>query len=167
MDSAAALLSYTAENKIRNEMERGLSQEWKGIPMSRRKLREQIFKILFCKEFYNGEGMKEQLALFLEHSDPEQAPGIEQHHDYIRHKISRIIDHLNEIDQQIEDASKGWKLSRMGKVDLALLRLAVYEMKFEEDIPVGVAINEAVELAKRYGTDDSSSFINGILAKLA
>ena len=54
----------------------------------------------------------------------------------------------------------------MGKVDLTLIRLAVYEMKYEEDVPVGVAINEAVELAKSYGTDDSASFVNGILAKL-
>lgn len=62
--------------------------------------------------------------------------------------------------------AQGWKTSRMGKVDLTLIRLAVYEMKFEEDVPAGVAINEAVELAKAYGTDDSSSFVNGILAKL-
>ena len=55
----------------------------------------------------------------------------------------------------------------MGKVDLTLIRLAVYEIKFEEEVPTGVAINEAVELAKNYGTDDSASFVNGILAKLA
>ena len=62
--------------------------------------------------------------------------------------------------------TRGWKTARMGKVDLTLLRLAVYEIKFEDDIPTGVAINEAVELAKKYGTDDSSSFVNGILAKI-
>ena len=63
--------------------------------------------------------------------------------------------------------AKGWKTSRMGKVDLTIIRLAVYELKYEEDIPTGVAINEAVELAKKYGTDTSSSFVNGVLAKLA
>ena len=73
---------------------------------------------------------------------------------------------LSEIDAMINEAAKGWKTSRMGKVDLTIIRLAVYEMKFEEDIPTGVAINEAVELAKAYGTDESASFVNGILAKL-
>ena len=67
----------------------------------------------------------------------------------------------------INAVTKGWKTGRMGKVDLTLLRLAVYEIKFEEEIPTGVAINEAVELAKKYGTDGSFSFINGILAKIA
>ena len=67
----------------------------------------------------------------------------------------------------INEAAKGWKTTRMGKVDLTLIRLAVYEIKFEEEVPTGVAINEAVELAKNYGTDDSASFVNGILAKLA
>ena len=72
-----------------------------------------------------------------------------------------------EIDRMLNETSEGWKTSRMGKVDLAILRLAVYEMFFDEDVPVSVAINEAVELGKRFGTDDSSSFINGILGKLA
>ena len=67
----------------------------------------------------------------------------------------------------INEAATGWKTSRMGKVDLTLLRLAVYEIKFEEDIPTKVAINEAVELAKRYGTDSSPAFVNGVLAKIA
>ena len=76
------------------------------------------------------------------------------------------MEHLEEIDAAINEVSEGWKTTRMGKVDLTLIRLAVYEMKHEEDIPVGVAINEAVELAKQYGTDDSPAFINGVLAKL-
>jgi len=131
--------------------------------MSRRELREQIFRMLFRTEFFDREEIKEQLLLFLE----EMEKGEQKDFTYIREKITNIINHLEEIDQQINEASKGWKTSRMGKVDLTLIRLAVFEMKFEEDIPVGVAINEAVELAKQYGTDDSSSFVNGILAKLA
>lgn len=67
----------------------------------------------------------------------------------------------------IAGVAEGWKINRMSKVDLTIMRLAYYEMKFDDDIPVIVAINEAVELAKKYGGDDSSSFINGILAKLA
>ena len=74
---------------------------------------------------------------------------------------------IPEIDEMLNRTTEGWKTTRMGKVDLAILRLAVYEMKFDEDVPVGVAINEAVELAKRFGRDQSPSFINGILGKLA
>ena len=74
---------------------------------------------------------------------------------------------LQQLDQEINEAAKGWKTSRMGKVELTILRLAVYEMKHDEDVPVGVAINEAVELAKQYGQDDSPAFINGILGKAA
>ena len=76
-------------------------------------------------------------------------------------------EHLPELDKQIEEVSVGWKLNRMSKVDLAILRLAAYELLLDENIPTGVAINEAVELAKKYGGDSSSSFVNGILAKLA
>ena len=80
---------------------------------------------------------------------------------------SKINAQLTTRDTAIGEASKGWKVSRMAKVDLALIRLAVYEMKYEEDVPVKVAINEAIELAKQYGTDDSPAFVNGVLAKLA
>ena len=84
----------------------------------------------------------------------------------IQDKFEQILARLSGIDEMINQVAQGWKTSRMGKVDLTLIRLAVYEMKYEEDVPVGVAINEAVELAKSYGTDDSASFVNGILAKL-
>ena len=82
-------------------------------------------------------------------------------------KYHHVNEHITEIDEMLNRTSEGWKTTRMGKVDLAILRLAVYEMKFDEDVPVGVAINEAVELAKRLGRDQSPSFINGILGKLA
>lgn len=83
------------------------------------------------------------------------------------HKCRDIVDKLEQIDAWINDKSKGWKTSRMGKVELSIIRLAVYEIKFEEDIPTGVAINEAVELAKKFGTEDAPAFVNGVLAKLA
>ena len=79
---------------------------------------------------------------------------------------SEIKENLEQIDGQINEAAKGWRTDRMGKVELTLLRLAVYEMKYDDDIPQGVAINEAVELAKIFGGDTSSAFINGVLAKL-
>ena len=82
-------------------------------------------------------------------------------------KYKNIYAHIEELDAAINEVSKGWKTIRMGKVDLTLIRLAVYEIRFEEEIPVKVSINEAVELAKKYGTDDSPAFVNGILAKFA
>lgn len=134
----------------------------KGKRMSRREIREQIFKLLFRAEFYEESDMPEQLSLFFEELDQRE----EKDTAYIQKKYEGIMAHLSEIDAMINEVAKGWKTSRMGKVDLTLIRLATYELKFEEDIPTGVAINEAVELAKAYGTDDSASFVNGILAKL-
>lgn len=135
----------------------------KGKRMSRREIREQIFKLLFRTEFYDPADMPEQMQLFFEELDQRE----EKDTVYIREKYKMIQEQLLKIDEMLNEAAQGWKTSRMGKVDLTLLRLATYELKFEEDIPTGVAINEAVELAKRYGTDDSASFVNGILAKLA
>ena len=89
----------------------------------------------------------------------------EEDKKYLTGKVDAILSHLESIDAEINDKSVGWKTSRMAKVDLAILRLAVYEIRYEEDIPEKVSINEAVELAKKYGTDDSSSFVNGVLAK--
>lgn len=131
--------------------------------MSRRELREQIFKMLFRIEFHESEEMEEQIGLFFE----EEKKANEEEDAYIRNKYGKIVEHLEEIDGEINEKAKGWKTSRMAKVDLALMRLAVYEILMDEEIPAGVAINEAVELAKKYGTDDSPSFINGVLAKFA
>ena len=130
--------------------------------MSRREIREQIFKLLFRAEFYEGEELEDQCRLFFEELGQEDAKDTE----YIQSKYEDVLSHITEIDAMVNEVAQGWKTSRMGKVDLTLIRLAVYEMKFEEDVPQGGAINEAVELAKSYGTDDSSSFVNGILAKL-
>lgn len=131
--------------------------------MTRRELREQIFKILFQIDFYEWEDLSAQLLYQIE----EDTEISEKDAAYIRNKISAVTDHLMEIDNAINAVAKGWKTARMGKVDLTLIRLAVYEIKYDEDIATGVAINEAVELAKKYGTDTSSSFVNGILARIA
>lgn len=132
--------------------------------MNRSQLRETVFKLLYLSGFNDEEEIKEQMELFYE--GQEIAPS-EKEKTYIEKKYSGVREHVSEIDRMLNETSEGWKTSRMGKVDLAILRLAVYEMFFDEDVPVGVAINEAVELGKRFGTDDSSSFINGILGKLA
>ena len=131
--------------------------------MTRRALREQVFLMLFRVEFHDAEEMNEQISLYKEQLEECS----EEDCAYIVNKFMGIVEKLEEIDAAISEVSKGWKVSRMAKVDLALIRLAVYEMKYEEDVPVKVAINEAIELAKQYGTDDSPAFVNGVLAKLA
>ena len=86
---------------------------------------------------------------------------------YMENKYALVKEHLEEIDALLNEKSAGWKTKRMSKVDLNILRLAVYEMKYDEDVPVKVAINEAVEISKSFGGDDSASFVNGILGKIA
>ena len=131
--------------------------------MGRREMREHIFKLLFLGEFNETEEMPEQIQLYFEGlSDlqpTEQA--------YMENKYTLVKEHLEEIDVLLNEKSAGWKTERMSKVDLNILRLAVYEMKYDEDVPVKVAINEAVEISKSFGGDDSASFVNGILGKIA
>ena len=131
--------------------------------MGRREMREHIFKLLFLREFNPSEEMPDQIRMYFE-SLEELTPMNEV---YMQDKYEKILEHLDEIDGTLNLASSGWKVSRMSKVDVNILRLAVYEMKYDEDVPVKVAINEAVELAKKFGGDDSSSFVNGILGKIA
>ena len=131
--------------------------------MTRRQLRENVFKMLFSVEFHDDKELPEQLILF----EDELEPISEDEKIYMTNKYKDIYAHIEELDAAINEVSKGWKTIRMGKVDLTLIRLAVYEIRFEEEIPVKVSINEAVELAKKYGTDDSPAFVNGILAKFA
>lgn len=136
--------------------------------MNRSQLRENIFKLLYTTQFNSEEEMDGQLSLYFEipkWEEEETAGPADQ--VYIEEKYRRVMEKVVSIDEMLNKTSEGWKTSRMGKVDLAILRLAVYEMKYDEDVPVGVAINEAVELAKRFGRDESPSFINGILGKLS
>lgn len=130
--------------------------------MGRSELREHIFRILFRIEFQPKEEMEEQLALYLE--ELESAKDTEK--EYIRTKYAAIAEKVEMIDEKINASVTGWKTPRMGKVDLTILRLAVYEIEWDEEVPQGVAINEAVELAKRYGGEESPSFINGVLGKI-
>ena len=130
--------------------------------MNRRTLREQVFKLLFRVEFNTKEEMEEQCRLFLEHEDIEIA---EQDADYIVGKYTAIHEKLEEVDDMINEKARGWSTDRMGTVELTIIRLAVYEMKYDETVPEGVAINEAVELAKKFGQDESAGFVNGVLAK--
>lgn len=132
--------------------------------MSRRELREQIFLLLFRIEFNSPEEMPEQIKYFFEEGDVRAD---QQDELYISGKYGNIMTHLSEIDEKINEKAKGWDTGRMGKVDLTIIRLAVYEILFDEEVPTGVAINEAVELAKKFGQDESAGFVNGVLAKFA
>lgn len=131
--------------------------------MKRRELREHIFEILFRVEFMSEEDMSEQLELFFEDLAEARPADV----DYMKNKYMAVREKMSMIDIVIDEKSKGWKTSRMGKVELTILRLAVYEMLFDEDVPVTVAINEAVEIAKKFGGDDTPAFVNGVLAKVA
>ena len=134
--------------------------------MKRREQREQIFALLFRVEFNTPEEMDEQVSMYVDEMK-EVEPLSEKDEEYIIGKYKKILERIEEIDRILNEASKTWKTSRMSRVDLTVLRLAVYEMKFDDDIPEKVAINEAVELAKKYGGDESPAFVNGVLAHVA
>lgn len=131
--------------------------------MSRREIREHLFRMLFRKDFHELTEMSEQIDFYL---DALEEPK-EEDLDYLRERFQKILEKIPEIDVILAEASSGWQLNRMGKVDLTIMRLAIYEIKFDNDIPTKVAINEAVEIAKIFGGDSSGSFVNGVLAKLA
>ena len=131
--------------------------------MSRREQRESIFHLLFMTEFNPSEEIPEQKQMYLDNIEELQ----EKDQSYIQNKFENIREKITEMDDILNQCSKGWKTSRMGKVDLSILRLAVYEILFDEEVPDKVAINEAVELAKKFGGDESPSFINGVLGKVA
>ena len=146
--------------------------------MTRRELREHTFLLLFRKDFHEAEEMEEQLTLYfegIELTDDEQGEASRYRFltlpegtdaEEVKTRFYDICSHRDEIDAVLAEAASGWKLNRIGKVELTLLRMALYEMRYDEETPEKVAINEAVELAKKYGADASSGFINGVLAKL-
>lgn len=138
--------------------------------MGRREQREQIFKLLFCVDFHKSEDLKEQKEMYLDRlvkcPIEEDLKVTVKDTEYIMDKYEKIQEKLPEIDATINEKAEGWDLSRMGKVEATILRLATYEILFDEDVPNGVAINEAVEIAKRFGQDNAGAFVNGILSKI-
>ncbi len=131
--------------------------------MSRTNARKNAFSIVFQHDFVGAESMSEAIDLFYsqnEYIDDEDK-------EYINKTVNGTIDNINEIDKIISSSVKGWSIERMAKVDLAILRLAVYELKFSDSTPQKVVINEAVELAKKYSSDKAPAFINGVLGKVA
>ena len=135
--------------------------------ITRAAIREHIFKIIFGSEFATGETIEKRSELYLDNLFDEDGEIIAldmEDRDHISDKAGKISEKQEEIDAVISKYSKGWSVSRIGKAELAILRVAVYEILFDDDIPDNVAINEAVELAKKYGEADAPAFINGILA---
>ena len=129
----------------------------------RTELREAAFLLLFRIDFHAPGDMEFQIKDFFDGEDAFS----DEERSLVADKVMDIALHLSEIDAAIEACSIGWKVKRMAKVDLSILRLAYYEMKFDDAVPVSTAINEAVELAKSYGEGSSPSFVNGVLAKAA
>ncbi len=145
--------------------------------MTRRGIRENIFLIIFKAAFNNQEEMEEQIHFTVDQIEtPEEDPddiavaeagcAKESEIAYIEEKSHKILAMLPELDAKISEISEGWQIGRLGKPELAILRVALYEMLYDEEVPFGVAINEAVELAKKYCNPDASGFINAVLAKV-
>ncbi|MBU5479240.1 transcription antitermination factor NusB [Eubacterium sp. MSJ-13] len=130
--------------------------------MTRRQIRENLYKMLFQVEFHDKESLKTQMEIYLD--DLKGAD--EKDKRELTDKFNELVENLEQIDTKIEEKADGWTIERIAKSELTILRLGVYELLYVEDVPNKVAINEAVELAKAYGADKASGFINGILASV-
>lgn len=129
--------------------------------MSRRVSRENAMKLLYQFQLRDDD-IDQQISLFLNETE-----GLEQlDKEFFLDVLHGVVNNKEEIDSLIQSHAKGWGLERMPKVDLAIMRLAVYELKYRKDIPANVSINEAVELAKKYCGEQSKNFINGVLGKI-
>lgn len=130
--------------------------------MKRRRAREYALQFLFQSDFRDGNHKKNNLKQFL--SEKEKDPEVKK---FAKEIIEGTLSMLDEIDSLIKKAAENWVLDRMAAVDRNILRCAVYELIQRKDIPPAVTINEAIEIAKKYSTLESASFINGILDKIA
>lgn len=130
--------------------------------MGRHEQREQLFKLLFRVEFNTPNEMPEQVKLFFQDDEIEYT---EKVMEAIESRFAAIQEKLSQIDALLNEKAEGWNVERMGKVELTVLRIAVYEMLYDDEIPETVAINEAIEIAKKYGQAASGGFVNAVLAK--
>ena len=130
--------------------------------MNRTAIREQAFKLIYSLEIQKQDNLQEAIDLFLENNEIDDKSAKE----YINDAILGIEKNKEKIIEQIEkNLKKDWKIERISKIDLSILKLAIYEIQYKE-LPFKVVINEAVELAKKYGEDSSKNFVNGILASI-
>ncbi len=125
--------------------------------MKRKETREEAVKIAYCMDV-NKDFDKSLPNQYIEHFELQ-----EMDIEYLNKTICDMIDNLETIDEHITENSKDWKIGRIAKVDLAVLRIALSEILYDDSIPSSVSINEAVEISKKYSNDDSHKFINGIL----
>lgn len=130
--------------------------------MTRRQIREHIFKILFSLEFFTEDEVEEQIENYFEN----EITATDEEKTEIADKVKAILSKKAEEDKILSEVSEGWSLKRMGSSEREILRIATYEVNYDDNVPAKVAINEAVELAKKYGSDDAPSFVNGVLAKI-
>ena len=126
--------------------------------MTRKEQREAVFELLFEREFRLEESAEEIFALSTENRDIDAIKEI-----YIKDTFFGVVEHQDEIDELITNASNGWKVSRLSNATRSAIRLCVYEMKYCEDIPSTVSINEALELVKKFDDPKSRAFTNGVL----
>lgn len=129
--------------------------------MGRKKARDNAFKCIYELEFDKNKPLDKILSNCIEENGNE-----EDEIEYIRTVLSGVKENIKIIDDVILSKLKNWSMSRIAKVDLAILRLAIYEIEYMDNIPFKVTANEAVEIAKKYGNNDSKSFVNGVLAKV-
>lgn len=132
--------------------------------MTRKRTRENLYIMLFQTDFYSREDRLEQAELYLERL--EDADATNKAKAELKERFQAVLEHLDEIDEKIGEKAAGWTISRLAKADLTVMRLATFEILYDEEVPNSVAINEAVELAKRYGGDKSYGFVNGVLASI-
>jgi N utilization substance protein B len=133
-----------------------------GIDMSRKEARESAMQLIY--QLGLGEpNAQEILNSYYENLEKDLC---DDEKEYIDDCVLGVEKNISKIDEYIERYSKGWKINRIAKVDLAIMRLGIYEMLYREDVPNAVAINEAIELAKKFGGGNSSSFVNGILGSV-
>ncbi|MPM57895.1 Transcription antitermination protein NusB [bioreactor metagenome] len=143
--------------------------------MSRRLLRQSAFKIIFSFHFNDDDieeifkDISEEPNIFLIQEEDEHIPFNELNErdkKFFYDLVRGTLENVEKIDYMIKSNLKSWTMDRIAKVDLTILRMAIYELLYSQDIPDSVAINEAIELGKVFGTDDSGSFINGVLGKV-
>ena len=125
--------------------------------MGRKLAREETMKLLYQMDM-NNDYSESSVKDFIENGELNK-----EEKEYISSSTVTILKNLDTIDKNISQNIRGWKISRLAKVDLSILRIAIYELLYREDIPIEVCINEAIEIAKKYSTEESSKFINGML----
>lgn len=133
--------------------------------MTRRELREHLLRLLFLKEFHEADELEEQCQLYFDVILPDEGKPCDER-DITLERFKSIVERLPEIDALLMARMKTWNIKRIGLIEKNILRLCAFEAKYDEDVPERVAINEAVELAKQFGGQQSAGFINGVMARI-